>query len=201
MRFNSDLSEAGNINFDIEVTCVAADSAVVHLHKVLLGDNTAAAGNRYEEVAYLSSLVHRHYTESVHNGFHSSDRINLGNYDLRTEPLCAHGNALAAPAISCDNNIFSGNYEVRSAVDAVPYRLTCSVAVIEEMLAVGVIYKHHRKFEFASLVHGFEADYAGSCFFTAAYNIRDKIRTLAVDTVNKVAAVIDYDVRTAFYHL
>ena len=62
------------------------------------------------------------------------------------------------------------------------------------MLAVCVIYKHHRELELFSLIHSYKADNSRCGFFTAADNIRDKVGIFVVDKVYKVAAVIDDDI-------
>ena len=87
---------------------------------------------------------------------------------------------------------------ITEAVDAVPYRLTCTVAVIEKMLAVSVVYKHHGEFELLCPVHGDKADNACGGLLAAADNVGDKLIVFGVDKVNKVAAVVDDDVGAYF---
>ena len=50
---------------------------------------------------------------------------------LVQEWAAAHGYAFAAPAIACDNNDFSGYDQIGCAVNAIPYGLTGTVAVVK----------------------------------------------------------------------
>ena len=54
---------------------------------------------------------------------------------------------LDTPAISNDNHGFRSNDQVRISHDTVPGRLTGTVAVIKQMLAVRIVYRSHRELE------------------------------------------------------
>ena len=73
--------------------------------------------------------------------------------------------------------------------------MTRAVTVVEKVLAVGIVYKNHREFEFLCLVHCYKTDNARCGLLTAADNIGNFVLVFGVDKVNKVAAVIDDDVR------
>ena len=86
------------------------------------------------------------------------------------------------------------------AVDAVPYTLTGAVAVVKEMLAVGIVDEHHREEELLLGVEGDEAVYACGGLLAAAYDVRNELGELAVDAGNQVASIVDDDVRADFKH-
>ena len=174
------------------MTCVAADSPVLHVEERFLADNVGAAGHGHEEIADLRRLAHGHYLEAVHYGFHSLYRVYLGDDNVSAETLRAHCNALSAPAVACDHNVLSGYDKVGRAVDAVPYGLSGAVAVIEQVFAVGVVYQHHREFQRVILIHGLQADNSGGGLLAAAQHLRDKLGVLVVNEVYQVAAVVDY---------
>ena len=199
--FNSYFGKPCNIYLYIKVTRVAEYRAVLHVHKRRLSDNVTAAGNRNEEIADFSRLGHRHNLKAVHDSLHRLYRVNLGDYYRRSESLCAHGNALAAPAVACYDHVFARNNKVCCAVYAVPYRLTRAVSVVEKVLAVCVIYQHHREFKLTRFVHRDKSDYTCGGFLTAADNIRYKLGIFVVDKVYKVASVINYDIGCGFDNL
>ena len=192
-RFNllCHLLETSHIHLAVEVTCVAADSAILHIEEVLLSNHAITACHSNEDISKLSSLLHLHHLEAIHNSLHGLDWINLSHNDLSTETLGAHCNTLSAPAVTGNNNILTCNDEVSCTVDTIPYRLACTIAVIEEMLAVSVIHEHHREFECTSLVELNETEDTCSSLLAATDHIRDEISVLSVHKVHKVTAIID----------
>ena len=122
---------------------VAADGAVLHREEVLAGDDAVAAGHGDEEIAQRGCLAHLHHAEAVHHGLHRLDRIHFSDNDFGAQAFGAHRNALAAPAVAGHDHGLAGHDEIRSAVDAVPDRLAGAVAVVEEMLALGIVDQDH----------------------------------------------------------
>ena len=178
---------------------VAADRAVLHRKEMLLRDDIVAACDSYEYVAFRCCLGHAHDLETIHHGLHRLDRINLCDNYFRTETLGSHSHPLAAPAIACDNDIFPGHYQIGCPVDAVPDGLACAVAIVEEVLAGGVVHKHHRESQPPFTVHRLQTEDSGRGFLAAADDIRNQFRIVPVDHRHEVSAVIYDDVRAAFY--
>ena len=180
------------------MACVAADGAVFHRLEVLRADDVAAAGDGHEEVAQGGRLLHLHHAEAVHHRLHRLDRVDFGDDHLGAEALGPHSDALAAPAVACDHDGLACDDEVGCAVDAVPDTLTGAVAVVKEMLAVGIVDEHHREEELLLGVEGDEAVYACGGLLAAAYDVRNELGELAVDAGNQVASIVDDDVRLMF---
>ena len=82
-------------------------------------------------------------------------------------------------------------------VDAVPHGLACAVTVVEEVLAGGVVHKHHREPQPPLPVHRLEAENSGRGLLAATDDIRDELRITLVDHRDEVSAVIYDDVRAA----
>ena len=173
---------------------VAADGPVLHGEEVVAGDDSVAARDGDENVAQRRSLAHFHDAEAVHDRFHGLDGVDFGDDDLGALALGAHGDALAAPAVTGDDHRLAGDDEVGGAVDAVPYRLAGAVAVVEEMLALGVVDQHHGDGELVLAVETLEAEDSGGGLFAAADHLRDELREIRVQGVDEVASVIDDDV-------
>ena len=79
---------------------------------MLFGNNVGATGKRYENIAHLCRLVHRHNGESVHNRLDSLDRIDLGYNNDCAHTLGSHSKTLTAPAVSCDNKRLARDHKV-----------------------------------------------------------------------------------------
>ena len=195
-----DLAKTCHIHLTVEVSCVAADSSILHLHEMILGDDAIAACNCHEDVSERSRLVHLHDLEAVHNRLHCLDRVNLGNDDLGTETLGAHCHALSAPAVTCYHHVLTCNDEVCSTVDTVPNRLTCTVAIIEEVLAICIVDKHHRELQSLRIVQLHESEDACCGLLAASDDIRDKVCIFSVHQVHKVSAIVNDDVRSYLQH-
>ena len=86
---------------------------------------------------------------------------------MRAVALGAHGDALAAPAVAGDDDAHAGEQHVGGADDAVDGGLAGAVAVVEEMLGLGVVDGDDGKLQHAVLLHGPQADDAGGRFFHA----------------------------------
>ena len=189
------LRQAGDIDFAVEVAGVAADGAILHREEILAGDDAVAAGHGDEEVAQRGSLAHLHHAEAIHYGLHGPYRIDLGDNYLCAQALGAHRDALAAPAVAGHDHGLAGHDEVRGTVNAVPDRLPGAVAVVEEMLALGVVDQDHRYTEPVLTVETLQAQDAGGSLLAAADDVGNELRELRMQDVDEVAAVIDNDVR------
>ena len=121
LDLNGNVAEACHVNLAVEVSCIAADGSVLHLHEVILRDHAVTSGNCHEDVSERSSLVHLHHLEAVHYSLHCLDRVDLSHDDLSTETLGAHCNSLSAPAVTRHNDILACHDEVCGTVYSVPY--------------------------------------------------------------------------------
>ena len=196
LNLNGHLTKPCHIHLAVEVTGVAADGTILHLEEMLFHDDSVATCNCHENISKLSSLIHLHHLESVHHSLQSLDRIHLSNDDLGTKTLGSHRNTLSAPAITCHDNILSCDDQIGGPVYSVPYRLTCTVTVIEKVLAVCIVDKHHRELEFSGLVELDKSEDTCCCLLATSDDIRNEVCVLCVHKVHKVTAVIDDDVRT-----
>src|SRR5579872_6674232 len=131
------------IDFIVEMTGVADDRAVFHRIEMRLVDDMIVARDRYEDVAELRSVVHRHHHEAVHDRFDRLAWIDFGHDDVRPQTLCARGDTATAPTVAAYNDRRTRNQEVRRADDAVERRLPGSVAVVEHVLRQCVVDRDH----------------------------------------------------------
>ena len=114
---------------------------------MLGGDDIPAAGDGAEDIAYLGCFFHWHDLIAVHDGLKRTHGICLRDDDLCAQALCTQRNALAAPAVAGDDDIFARNDEICRSADTVPHGLTRAVAVIEHVLAVGIVDHDHGELE------------------------------------------------------
>ena len=145
--------------------------------------------------------MHRHYIKAVHDCLDRLDRVDLGDDYAGTECLGTHSHALAAPAVACDNCDLAGNDQVRRAVDAVPDRLTRAIAVVKQMLAVGVVDHDHRELQLVLLCHCHQTDNTGRRLLAAADHILQAVAHGGVQHIYEITAVIDDDVAVIFQYL
>ena len=85
--------------------------------------------------------------------------------------------------------------EICRAHDAVPDGLARAVAVVEHVLAVGLVDHDHGEAERPGAVHDAQAVDAGGGLLAAADDPGDQIPVLRMHQVNQVAAVVNDDVR------
>ena len=182
------------------MTCVAADCSVLHLHEVILGNHAVATSHSHEDVSERGSLLHLHHLESIHYGLHSLDRIYLSHDNLSTKTFGTHCNTFTAPAVTCHHDILTGNNEVCCPIDSVPDRLTGTVTVVEQVLAVCIVHKHHRELECTSLIELNKAKNTCCGLLATADNLRNKVLIFSVHEIHEIATVIDDDVRSHLKH-
>ena len=197
---DGELFKPRHVDLDVEVPGVCEYRAVLHRLEVFSRNDAAAPGDGDEHIAHARRVLHRHDLVPVHDGFERADRVDLGDDDLCAQPLCAQRHALAAPAVAGDDNVFASDDEVRRAVYTVPHGLTSAVAVIKHVLAVGLVDHDHREAQLMVLRHDLEPVYAGGRLLAAADDAGDEPGVLRVHEVDKVAAVVDYDIRPGLEH-
>src|ERR1019366_4836566 len=166
------LFERRDIDFDVEVARVGDDGAVLHKFEVLLGKHVLVAGDGAENVADFGGLFHAHHAETVHDRFEGFGRIDFGDDDFRSRAAGARSKAASAPAVAGDHELRPGEQEIRGADDAVNRRLPGAVAIVEQMLGVGVVDGHDGIAQHAFLRHGAQTNHAGGRLFGAANHVR-----------------------------
>ena len=177
------------------MSAVCKYRTIFHNCEMFSRDNVFIARKRQENIADFRRLTHRHNAETVKHRLNRFNRINFSNNDICAESLCTHCAALAAPAVTCNDNIFSRNNQICCAHNPVPRRLTCTVAIIKQKFTISVIRRNHRKGKFAALFHIVQAINAGCSFLTAANDIRNKFTAFCMKLINQVAAIVNDNIR------
>ena len=137
----------------------------------------------------------RHDAEAVHHGLERFGGIDFGDDDFGAGAAGAAGQAAAAPAVAGDHELRSGQQEIGGADDAVDGGLSGAVAVVEQVLGVGVIDGDDGKLQHAFLGHGAQADDAGGGFFGASDHAFERVGALGVEDGDEVGAIVHGDVR------
>ena len=181
VRFDEDiLSSAGMSISTLKWPGVGNDGAVLHDFEMFFGEDVLVAGDGAENVAQLCGFGHGHHAESVHGGFERFRRIDFGDDDFGAVAAGAAGEAAAAPSVAGDHEFRSGEQEVGRADDAVDGGLSGAVAIVEQMLGVGVVDGDDGVLQHAFLGHGAQANHAGGGFFSAADDGLERVLTLGV---------------------
>ena len=145
--------------------------------------------------AFLGGLDGRHHAVAVHDGLERAQRIDLADDDVGAHSLSAHRDASAAPTVAGHDQRAAGEQAVRRADDAVERRLTGAVAVVEEVLGVGIVDRDDRVLELAVVGHGLETNDTGGRLLGAADDVLERLGLLGVDAADDVGAVIHRDLR------
>src|SRR5262249_29327076 len=126
-----------------------------------------------EDVADRGGLGDRHDHEAVHGRFQGPNGIDFGDDDLAAHAAGPQGDALAAPAVTGDDDFAAGQEGVGGPDDAVDGALAGAVAVVEEVLGLGVVDGDDRELEHAIAFHGPQAIDPGGGLFHAADHLVD----------------------------
>ena len=76
-----------DLDLTVEVSDVADNGVVLHLHEVLAGEDVLAAGGGHEDVTLGDGLVHSGDLKPFAGGLEGVDGIHLGHDDTTAEPL------------------------------------------------------------------------------------------------------------------
>src|SRR5579872_658868 len=109
------LLQRRNVDLDVEVPGVGHNSAILHRLEVLFGDDVLVAGDRYEDVADLGSLFHRHHAKAIHHRFERLGGLDLSNDDVGAHTFGARGQAASAPAVTGDHELRTRQQNVGAA--------------------------------------------------------------------------------------
>ena len=140
------------------MAAVGENCTVFHHLDVLASDGLDAAGERDEDVADFRGFVHAHDLMAVHSGFERADRVDLGYDCLRAHAASAEGDAASAPAVAGEDHRLARPEDVGGSGDSVEGALARAVAVVEEVLRVGVIDGDDRVLELARFGKTAKAD-------------------------------------------
>ena len=154
--------QGGQVQLGIEVARVGHDRAVVHDLEVLAPEDVEVAGRGDEQVAPGGGIAVGHDREPVHQRLERADRIDLDDRDVGAVAVHPGRDALADPAVAGDDDLAAGDEDVRRPQDAVERALAGPVAVVEEVLGLGLVDGHDREAEGAVGGHRLEPDDARS---------------------------------------
>ncbi len=163
--------------------------------EVLLAQHALVAGHGAEDVADLGSLFHAHHAEAVHHCLDRLGGIDFGDDDLSAQTASAAGQSAATPAVAGDDELRARQQEVGGAHDAVDGGLAGAVAVVEQMLGVGIVHRDDGIAQHALLRHSAQADDAGGGLFRAGDHAVEHVGTLGERDGDQVGAIIHGDVR------
>ncbi len=143
-------------------------------------EHALVAGDRAEHVADLGGFGHRHHAEAVHHGFERLGRIDFGDDDFGAIAARPAGKTASAPSVAGDHELRSRQQEVGRANNAVDRRLPRAVAVVEQVLGIGIVHRDDREFQHAFLRHRAQANHAGGGLFGSADHAFERVRALGV---------------------
>ena len=137
----------------------------------LARDDVLVAGRRAEDVADLGRALDRHHLVAVHEGLERPHGIDLGDDHVRAHAPRAHRHPAPRPAVAADDEAPPGEQEVGGADDPVDRGLAGAVAVVEEVLGVGLVDRDDREGELALGLERLEPDDAGRRLLGAAEDL------------------------------
>ena len=132
---------------------------------------------------------------AVHQRLERADRVDLDDRHVRAVAGHPRGDPLAHPAVAGDDDLAPGDEDVRRAQDAVERALAGAVAVVEEVLGLGLVDRDDREAEHPVGGHRPQPDDAGRRLLGPGVDLGHLVRALGVEQVHEVAAVVHRQLR------
>ncbi len=145
-----------HVDLDVHAAGVGEDGAVAHPLEVLGGQDVGAAGGGYEDLGFFARIQRGQNVEAVGVGFEAAHRVYLADGDAGAQPRGVARYPLAAPAVAEHDKALAADHQVRVLHDGREGGLARAVAVVEEVLAPGVVGRDGRELQHALALHGFE---------------------------------------------
>ena len=145
--------EGGDIDLVVEVTDVADDRLILHLHQVLVANHLVVAGGGHEDVHLLDHIFEADDAVALHGGLQGADRIHFRNADGGTETTQGLGRTLTHIAIADHQGLLAGHHHIGGALDAVHQGLAAAVEVVELALGDRVVDVDGGEGQLTALLH------------------------------------------------
>ncbi len=165
---------------------------------MLLSKDMDVAGCGDEHVPERGRIVARHDPVALHSRRERPHRVGLDDNHLGAEPGSTLGDADTAVAVPGDHDGTSGKEDVRRSQYPVERGLTGAVTIVEEMLGVRVVDRHHREPQDAVLLHRPEPD--DTCRRLLHPPDQRLLGALVVQDRGHVAPVVEYQIRLGVEH-
>ena len=165
------LAECVEVELGIEVAGVRHDRAVLHRREVFAPEDVDVARRGHEQVAPTGGLAGGHHLEAVHQRLEGTHRVDLDDRHVRAVAVHPRGDPLPHPAVARDHDVAAGDEEVGRPDDAVDRRLPRPVAVVEQVLRLGLVDGDDREPKRTVGGHRLEPDDAGRRLLRAGEDI------------------------------
>ena len=172
---------------------VGQDRAVLHEVEVLGADYLLVAGYGDEHVGDFGRVFHRHDPETFHRRLQRANRIDFGHDHVGAHAVRARSHAASAPSVTRHHDHRTAEQDSGGAYDRLDRRLAGAVAVVEQMLGLGVVDRNHRDLERAVFFHRAQPNHAGGGFLHAGDYFLRLARVLGMQQTDQVGAVVHRD--------
>merc|ERR1712020_796689 len=180
-----------DLDLAVEVTDVADDGVVLHLHEVLSGDDVLAPGGGHEDVAPGDGIVHGGHLESLAGGLESVDGVNLRDDNPAAETLQGRSAALTDISVSGNTCDLSGQHHVSGSLDAVNKGLPAAVQVVKLGLGHRVVHIDGGNLQLPGLEHLVEVVDPSGGLLRQALDVGQILGVFLVNQVGQVTSVVE----------
>ena len=198
-RFRNAL-QSHQIQFDVKMTGIGHNSPIFHDQKVFFADDINIAGKRAEKITDPRGFADRHHAKSVHNRLKGRQRIDLSDNYMRPHSTGAHGHTPAAPSITADHKIATGQQTIGCPNNAVNRALPGAVSIIKKMFCARVINSNDRILQHPVGSHASESNNAGCGFFGPPPNFGQQLGALRMQGRHQIGTIVHGELGLGVQH-
>src|ERR687889_2053473 len=186
-------SKSFHVYLHVHPAGVGQDRTVPHPLEVRGGQHVAAPCRRDKDLPDLSGVQGRQHVEPIRVGFETAHGVDLADGDAGAKPRGIARDPFTAPSVAEHDDAFAADHQV----GALHYRrkrgLACPVAVIEEVLAPGVVRRDNGELEDSLPLHGPELGHPARRLLRRPADVPQHVSSRRVREAHKPGPIVYKD--------
>merc|ERR1719500_1280867 len=180
-----------DLDLAVEVTNVANNSVVLHLHEMFASKDISTAGGGDEDVATVNAVLHCGYLISFHSSLQCVDRVNFGDDDPAAEAPEGLSRALAYVTVASNHRNLSSEHDIGGPLDSVNQGLPAAVEVVKLGLGHRVVDIDGGDLQGLLGEHLVQVVHASGGLLRQALDSLDVLGELLMDKVGEISSVVE----------
>ena len=198
------LTHVSGVDLVVEVADVTDNGAVLQLLKHVLVAHVHVTRGRYDQVGFAQQVcidafqrtvifavdVRRHDFEAVHARLHSTDRIDLSDFNDHAFLTQRRGRTFTHVTVTDHQCFLTRQQVVSTALDGIVQRVATAVLVVVLRFCDRIVHVDGGYFQFAFFQHFQQAVNTRGCLFRDAVDVVQQCWEVVVNHLSQVTTIV-----------